>query len=287
LNLEFSRRYWREYGKLFDTLADDTSDIRAVVLSSSLPKLFTAGLDCESSFPLRKSYPKSLIHSKVTHATDIGDASANDSKEDGARASIAMRKVLLEFQHAIGAPGRCRFPVIAALHGPVIGLGVDLISACDIRYAASDASFAIKVSMVTRDSKHSFSCRLQEVDIGLAPDVGTLAYLPKITGNDSLVRELTFTGRSFSAVEAEKLGLVSKIVDGSRDAVVKSALDLAKVIASKSPIAVFGSKHLLTHSRDHTYVVVVHDILYHAHVACCVVVWLRTCCIQVLGMELH
>jgi delta(3,5)-delta(2,4)-dienoyl-CoA isomerase len=55
-------------------------------------------------------------------------------------------------------------------------------------------------------------------------------------------------------VEAEKLGLVSKVVDGSRDEVIKVALDLAKVIASKSPVAVFGSKHLLTHSRDNRWV---------------------------------
>lgn len=79
-----------------------------------------------------------------------------------------------------------------------------------------------------------------------------MAYLPKITGNQSLVRELAYTGRAFSAVEAEKLGLVSKIVDGGRDQVVAAALDLAKDIASKGPVAVFGSKHLLTHSRDHT-----------------------------------
>lgn len=88
--------------------------------------------------------------------------------------------------------------------------------------------------------------------------MGTLAYLPKITGNDSLVRELTFTGRAFSALEAEKLGLVSKVVDGSRDEVIKVALNLAKVIATKSPIAVYGSKHLLTHSRDHACVFVGH-----------------------------
>jgi hypothetical protein len=56
----------------------------------------------------------------------------------------------------------------------------------------------------------------------------------------------------FSAAEAEKLGLVSKIVDGGRDQVVEAALDIGKVIASKSPVAVFGSKHLLTHSRDDT-----------------------------------
>ena len=68
------------------------------------------------------------------------------------------------------------------------------------------------------------------------------------------MRELTYTARPFSAAEAEKLGLVSKVVQGGRDEVVKEALELAKVIASKSPVAVSGSKHLITHSRDHRYV---------------------------------
>jgi delta(3,5)-delta(2,4)-dienoyl-CoA isomerase len=80
-----------------------------------------------------------------------------------------------------------------------------------------------------------------------------LALLPKITGNHSLVRELAYTARPFSAAEAEKLGLVSKVVDGGRDAVTQSALELAVVIASKSPLAVAGSKHLITHARDHPY----------------------------------
>ena len=65
------------------------------------------------------------------------------------------------------------------------------------------------------------------------------------------MRELTYTARAFSAVEAEKLGLVSKVVQGGRDEVLKEALELAKFIATKSPIAVSGSKHLITHSRDH------------------------------------
>ena len=92
---------------------------------------------------------------------------------------------------------------------------------------------------------------MQEVDIGLAPDIGSLAFLPKITGNQSLLRELTYTARSFSAAEADKLGLVSKVVPGGRDEVVHEALELAKFIAAKSPIAVTGSKHLITHARDH------------------------------------
>ena len=82
----------------------------------------------------------------MASATNLGEA-AIDLNVDGARASISMRKVLLEFQHAIGSPGRCPFPVIAALHGAVVGLGVDLSAVCDIRYAASNTSFIIKASV--------------------------------------------------------------------------------------------------------------------------------------------
>lgn len=95
--------------------------------------------------------------------------------------------------------------------------------------------------------------------MGLAADVGTLAYLPKITGNQSLARELAYTARMFSSGEAERLGLVSRVVGGGRDAVVAAALQLANDIASKSPVAVSGTKCLLLHARDHRY-----ERLFHA-----------------------
>jgi len=208
----FNAEYWSEYGNLFRRLSEEGSDIRAVVLSSALPKIFTVGIDLQ----------------------DIG-LLLEPNAGDTARFTFALRQWLTEFQTAIGAPERCPFPVIAACHGHVIGLGVDIVSACDIRYTASDASFSIK-----------------EVDVGLAPDIGSLAYLPKVTGNQSLVRELTYTARNFGVSEAEKLGLVSKVVQGGREQVVTAALDLARLIASKSPIAVANSKFLISHSRDHT-----------------------------------
>lgn len=89
--------------------------------------------------------------------------------------------------------------------------------------------------------------------MGLAADAGTLGYLQKITGNKSLVHELAYTARMFSSDEAEKLGLVSRVVQGGRDAVVAAALQLARDIASKSPVAVSGTKRLLLHARDHRY----------------------------------
>lgn len=58
----------------------------------------------------------------------------------------------------------------------------------------------------------------------------------------------------FNAAEAEKAGLVSRVVSGSGEGVVKAALETAKVIASKSPVAVQSTKHILLHSRDHRFV---------------------------------
>jgi delta(3,5)-delta(2,4)-dienoyl-CoA isomerase len=208
----FSTEFLKEYGCTFDALSRHPDDIRAVVLSSAFPNVFSAGIDFQGLMKL-----------------GAGDAT------DPARRAFVIRDDILDIQHAVAAPERCSIPVIAAVHGIVIGLGIDIISACDVRYAASDAKFSIK-----------------EVDVGLAADAGTLAYLQKITGNQSLARELAYTARAFSSDEAEKLGLVSRVVEGGRDAVVAAALKLAKDIASKSPVAVTGTKRLLLHARDHS-----------------------------------
>ena len=109
-----------------------------------------------------------------------------------------------------------------------------MITACDIRYCASDSVFEIK-----------------EIDVGLAADVGTLQRLPKIVGNNSLVRELCFTGRRFFAEEAKQMGLVSAVFPSQTDT-IQAAISLAQLIASKSPVAVTGTKVNLNYSRDHT-----------------------------------
>lgn len=71
----------------------------------------------------------------------------------------------------------------------------------------------------------------QEVDIGLAADIGSLQRLPRVTGNASLLYELALTARNFGPAEAEKLGLVSRIVGGGKKGVQEAAMELAKVIA--------------------------------------------------------
>ena len=151
----FSTEFLQTYGRLFDSLTEDGYDVRAVVLSSAFPKIFTAGLDC--TWPIlfyfyffSQSFiwiqcPPLCVSSTVHETSILGGGDSTDSSRDNARASLETRKKLLAFQHAVAAAERAPFPVIAAVHGHVIGLGVDLISACDIRYAASNSSFSIKV----------------------------------------------------------------------------------------------------------------------------------------------
>lgn len=85
-------------------------------------------------------------------------------------------------------------PVIVGIHSACIGAGIDLVTAADIRYCSDDAWFQVK-----------------EIQIGMAADVGTLQRLPKIIGNQGLVREWCFTGRKIDSKEALASGLVSKV----------------------------------------------------------------------------
>lgn len=154
------------------------------------------------------------------------------AKVDPSRRAHLWRQFVLPLQQAFTAIEDCPKPVIAAIHGHCYGAGIDMAAACDIRYAAADAKFSIK-----------------EVDIGLAADLGTLQRLPKIVGNDSIVRELAYTARVFGAAEALSFGMLGRVCDDA-DATLAAATDTAKLIASKSPIAVVGTKVNLNFSRD-------------------------------------
>lgn len=149
------------------------------------------------------------------------------------RAAYALRDTILRLQNAFNAIERARFLVIAAIHGACIGGGIDMISACDMRIASADAYFSI-----------------EEINIGMAADVGTLQRLPKLIA-PAVAAELAYTGRRFTAQEAKATGLVSQILP-DRDALDEAALALAKSIAAKSPLAIAGIKRNLAWSRDHS-----------------------------------
>lgn len=153
---------------------------------------------------------------------------------DVARKGRLLEESIELYQNSITALELCAKPIIACTHAAVVGAGVDLITAADIRYCTKDSWFCVK-----------------EVDIGMAADVGTLQRLPKVIGSQSLVRELCYTARKMHSDEAEKSGLVSKVFD-TKEVMVADAIKVAELIASKSPLAVQTTKRNIVFSLDHT-----------------------------------
>jgi len=126
-----------------------------------------------------------------------------------------------------------RIPVIAALQGGVIGGAVDMVTACCIRYGSKDAFFCI-----------------QEINIGMVADVGTLQRLPKLVPL-AVVKELAYTGRRMGADKALGFGLLNDVFD-TPEQTVAAALQCAQEIASKPPVAIWGTKQAVHYARDHT-----------------------------------
>ncbi len=126
-----------------------------------------------------------------------------------------------------------RIPVIAAIQGGCIGGAVDMVSACCIRYATTQTFFCI-----------------QEINIGMVADVGTLQRLPKLIPL-AVVKELAYTGRRLGADRALQYGLVNAIFD-TPEAMVDAALACAAEIASKPPVAIWGTKQAIHYARDHS-----------------------------------
>ena len=207
-----SRDFWVELGDVLEEI-NKNSEVRVVVMSST-GKHFCAGMD---------------LNAFSNGVDNIPD----EKKPDHARIGEAVYRVAKELQEYISTLEKIRVPVIAAIHGGCIGGAVDLVTACDIRLASDDAFFCI-----------------QEINIGMAADVGTLQRLPKIIP-DSKMREMAYTGRRMYAEEAKETGLVSDTYKSQED-MLKAANSLAKEIASKSPVAIYGLKAVMNYSRDHS-----------------------------------
>ncbi|PZC72804.1 delta(3,5)-Delta(2,4)-dienoyl-CoA isomerase, mitochondrial [Helicoverpa armigera] len=205
----FSRTMWQEITNCFNTLSL-IPQCRVIVLSGQ-GKHFTGGIELQSLVQL---------------------AAEADELEDVARKARFHYNFIKYAQDTITSLETCVKPVIAVTHNACIGAGVNLITAADMRYCTEDAWFSVR-----------------EVDVGLAPDVGTLQRLPKIIGNASVARELCFTGRNFDAKEAKEIGLVSQVFP-DRDTAIQKVLEIAENIASKSPVAVQTTKINLVYSQS-------------------------------------
>lgn len=200
---------WRELRTAM-RWADETPEVRCVVIQAN-GKHFTAGIDLAMLAGL---------------GAQIKDA-------DEARSREKLRRVILDLQDTLSSIEQCRKPVLAAIHGACVGGGIDLITACDMRYCSADARFTVK-----------------EIDVGMTADVGTLQRLPKLIG-DGMARELAYTGRYMDASEAKDCKLVNRVFD-SVEALQSGVRDIALNIAAKSPLAIRGCKEMITYARDHS-----------------------------------
>ncbi len=160
---------------------------------------------------------------------------------DSASAREAFMTAALALQDAFTAFERARFPVIASIQGPCVGGGVDMICAADMRFASKDAWL-----------------RIEETNIGMFADVGTLQRLPGLIP-EGVARELAYTGDTLSAERAEKLGLYNAVLE-TPEALDAHVDEIAEKIASKAPLTISGTKRSFLYARDHS----VADSLEHA-----------------------
>ena len=202
--------FWRLFPKEVEEL-DDSGEIRALIVSSTGPH-FSAGIDL------------SMFKDDVVE---------HETNQELGRSRGYFIQQLKFLQRAASCLEDARFPVVAAVQGGCIGGGIDLITAADIRLCTKDAFFLI-----------------EEINVGLAADIGTIQRLPKIIPA-GIAREWTMMGEKISAERAKEVGLVSSLHE-SHEKMIDSAFEMAEKLASKTPLAMWVTKEVLNYSRDHS-----------------------------------
>ncbi len=203
--------FWRELDAVLRQL-NRAGQARALVISST-GKHFSAGMALDTFDPAKNG------HVGLQDQTPEGRAAVFDA--------------LLDIQSTFNLLEALRMPVIAVVQGGCIGGAVDMLTACCLRYASADAFFCI-----------------QEINIGMVADVGTLQRLPKLMPL-ALVKELAYTGRRLPAARALAHGLVNEVFDTQEQALA-AALACAREIAAKPPVAIWGTKQAIHYARDHS-----------------------------------
>ena len=204
-----SAEFWTELPTIIRDI-DENAKARVIVLSSTGP-VFCAGIDI------------GMFQNEIAGTQD------KNHPQYGAGFYINVQRL----QASLSSLESCRIPVLVAIQGGCYGGGVDLITACDMRYGTEDSFITI-----------------YEINVGMTADVGTF---PRILNHmpEGIVRELAYTGRKMGAEECKTRGLYNEVYS-DHEAMMKAVMETAKEIAAKPPLAVYGCKRAITYSRDHS-----------------------------------
>ncbi len=200
---------WHELRHLFEALDQDT-EVRVVVLSGE-GKHFCSGIDIS-------------VFTKLVELT---------KSNCQARTNEKLRRFILDLQSCVTAIENCSKPVLAAIHGSCIGGGLDIATACDMRYATDNAIFCVK-----------------EIDFGIVADLGTLQRLPRLVSM-GVAKEMAFSGATYTGKSLVNCGLVNAAF-ATAEEMLQATLQEAATIAEKSPLTIRGIKQVLAYSVDHS-----------------------------------
>jgi enoyl-CoA hydratase len=209
-----TRAFWNELPEIVNRINDEAS-ARVIVISST-GKHFCAGMDL------------SVFTDGQGMATEQGS-----SKAEPGRSRLGIRSEAMRLQQTFSCLDEARMPVLMAIQGGCVGGAVDMSTCADMRYATTDAFFVI-----------------QEINLAMTADVGTFPRLCHLLPQ-GVVRELAYSGRRLGARRALELGLVNELFD-TQEQMLAHVMELAAEIATKSPLAVHGSKVMINYARDHS-----------------------------------
>ena len=208
-----TRAFWNELPAIVNKITDEAL-ARAIVISST-GKHFSAGMD-------------------LSVFTD-GQGVTGDglSRAETGRVRANLRSEVARLQKTFSCLDEARMPVLMAIQGGCIGGAIDMSTCADMRYATKDAFFVV-----------------QEINLAMTADVGTFPRLCHLLPQ-GMVRELAYSGRRMPAQKALELGFVNELFD-TQEKMLAHVLELAGEIATKSPLAVYGSKVMINYARDHS-----------------------------------
>jgi enoyl-CoA hydratase/carnithine racemase len=179
--------------------SDEHPQVRAIIVKAEGP-IFSAGIDV------------------------MALAGAKGAAGDQHPARWA-RRLAERLQNAVNVIEATELPIIGALHGQVLGLGLELALAFDLRVATETCQF-----------------RMPEVTLGLVADVGGTTRLSRIVG-PSRAKDMLMTGRVVEAPEALRWGLVNRVV--ADEELHAATVGIAKEIAANAPLAVGLFKRII------------------------------------------